>query len=312
MSLLSSSNLETLALANRFRKFNGPIAIVESPRGGSTWLADLLRTAPDTAMIYEPLGLYIPRLQALGIPRYVDIAESGKQEEYKKYFDDILKGVFLKEHLILAEERTKLRTNTRWLLKFIKGHFNLLWFDRNFPKLRKLIVIRNPYAVVASQRAYEGPAQFFLSCHEEFDHPKSLNAFQRNRESELASCQSELQKLTAAWCVTTAAVMEQWSKLDKGNSMLLFYEDVVTHAESEWEKIKSFCEVNAAVPNFKKPSHTAQDDRSNYLEKWRERLTDNEISEIAEVLGRFDKDWCYDQNGLPADKLRDRFQSKSE
>ena len=51
-----SHKINTLEKFNNFNH-NEPFLIFSDPRGGSTWLAELLSLIPKTAVIWEPLNL---------------------------------------------------------------------------------------------------------------------------------------------------------------------------------------------------------------------------------------------------------------
>jgi hypothetical protein len=108
------------------------LILCSTPRGGSTWLAELLSQVPQTAVLFEPLHLWRkPPFSDLNLCGYQPIPEHADWPEARAVFDAVFRGGFVNgwtghESSILAFLLAK-----RMLVKMVRENAMLQWQDRN-------------------------------------------------------------------------------------------------------------------------------------------------------------------------------------
>lgn len=71
------------------------LVMCSAPRGGSTWLAELLTEVPRTALLFEPMYVRMRDtgpFQGLSIVSYQPVPESASWPELEAAFNDVLRG----------------------------------------------------------------------------------------------------------------------------------------------------------------------------------------------------------------------------
>ncbi|MBK6753357.1 MAG: hypothetical protein IPG69_07120 [Flavobacteriales bacterium] len=110
------------------------ILIFGAPRGGSTWLEELVRTIPSTATIWEPLDLENnPPFARIGFWWRQHIPEGEQWPEAEALFQDLLAGRMLSNYLTRTSTLADLREADRLVVKFIRGNLLLPWMVQRFP-----------------------------------------------------------------------------------------------------------------------------------------------------------------------------------
>ena len=87
-----------ISLFSKFRKNRAEdqILIFSDPRGGSTWLTEIIKSIPNTAIIWEPLHLkYIHQLRELNFGWRQYIPEEVDWPQAKLLFTKIIEGKVL-------------------------------------------------------------------------------------------------------------------------------------------------------------------------------------------------------------------------
>jgi hypothetical protein len=115
------------------------------------------------------------------------------------------------------------------------------------------------------------------------------------------------EKIAAIWSISYLVPLQQ---LEKGDVHLLFYEDLVTHPETEIPRL--FAALNrpyddSVFAQALQPSATSRRTSAvftgeNSLTKWREQLSVTQIDRIYAVVAAFGLDFIYDTADVPVTK----------
>ncbi|NQZ77241.1 MAG: sulfotransferase domain-containing protein, partial [Ekhidna sp.] len=143
------------------------IAIFSVPRSGSTWLSEVIAAMSSTIKVDEPLfrgeielNGSLPRgkgklrvLDDLGFFYYQPIPIDAEYKEASGFFSRLFKPDFASPYLYEETNIYKIPIAEKVLFKFCYGNMLLPWLMKQY-KLKAIILMRNPYAVIASQLSH--------------------------------------------------------------------------------------------------------------------------------------------------------------
>jgi len=131
------------------------IVISGTPRGGTTWLMEILATLPEYKTIFEPLKpSFFPEVRTLGFPPRVYIPPDKDWPVVKKYLIKVFTG--RKFSTQPAYSPTPYNIYKRFIarkliVKFVRANRLLPWIYNNFDLRGIYFIIRHPCATIASQ-----------------------------------------------------------------------------------------------------------------------------------------------------------------
>jgi hypothetical protein len=231
-----------------------PIFLFATPRGGSTWLAELLWSQPGMRLVGEPLNLRNPEVsRALGFSDWSRMFDPDIGEYIGPYFERILRGSFkgcdrlpLKS---VSRAGFRLRSD-RVTLKIIHGGTDRIsWFCENFAGVG-ILLIRHPLATAVSREVFPFLEHFGRSRSRERFTAAQLKVIDRVRHGN-----DKLAKGVVAWCLHNQLALESTSAL------IVTYEQLVLDRDSALEKIASHCsldDVKRMKVNAPRPSRTTR------------------------------------------------------
>ncbi len=279
------------------------ILLFASPRGGSTWLEEMLATIPRTATIWEPLDLD----RGTG-PRELDLAwrqhipEGTRWPEAEELFSRLLSGKVLSPYLAQATTPAELRAADRLIVKLVRGHLLLPWLVERFPLPKPVLLVRHPCAVVAS-----------MIKHGAWDaHPIPPPRPASHRHDELMIHYHDIagpittkeEYLAFIWCSTHAYLLK--NPLNDKAWTTITYEELLLDTEATLKKV--FTPWGMPVPQealeiSKRPSRTTRpgsptEQPLDRISHWCSQLDPGQQDRILRMLQRFDVD-LYDSDPLP-------------
>ncbi|MEQ8648604.1 MAG: hypothetical protein RIC06_15550 [Cyclobacteriaceae bacterium] len=276
------SKLKTFDPRNNFYIFS-------DPRGGSTWLAELIQAVPSSAILWEPLHLEYNRIfRDLGFQWRQYIPEDEAWVEARKAFDRHFEG---KEWNIFSSQMTyfsDLLFAERLLVKICRGNRLLPWLTKQYEfKYKPIYMIRHPFAVVDSQLKQGGWDANWKS----FKLPDSPYVdFELKHADFLGSLESKEELLTANWCISNKQTLENvrhgvdWINV-KYESLFLNPEDNLKIIFDQW---------NLELPDkidFSKNSRTSlgtyTKDKMKQLSKWKTHFDSQQIDQMLRVVDYF-------------------------
>jgi Sulfotransferase domain len=282
------------------------LIILGDPRGGTTWLAELVKQIPLTAMVWEPLSVsQVKEVKALGFQWRQYIPEMASWREAKDLFTRIFAGQLLSPYLCQTTSPGEMRSAGHLLVKFCRANQILPWLTRTFSfELAPIYLVRHPCAVVASQLKQGG----WSHVKPNFEMPTGrYEDFYTNHADFLCSVDVIEKRLAAIWCLCNQVPLnhlknnKHWITLTY-ESLLLDGPAQLTRIEKRWnmqfsdETYRKLAQASStSVPG----SPIQQGNVNEQLAYWKTQLSTKQIDNILSVLDYFKID-LYNTSELPA------------
>jgi hypothetical protein len=272
------------------------IIICASPRGGSTWLAEILNTLPGYSLLWEPLSLNeVPQAREIGFTWRTYIAPKTEWPEAEEFLRRILTGQFLNRHTLQASGFRSIFGTRGWIVKFCRGNMLLRWLTERFSTNVPILLIRHPCAVVASQMRH-GRWKAVTSPRVDATFIQDYPQF----EILLSRINTWEEALACTWCLEYFAPLvtqkpHPW--------LLVTYEKLVRDGEAELERIFSALgfEVPAdarrhlRIPSFTTKPGSHVEGEEDQLALWKRRLSHEQIERILRIVRSFGLDFYTDE-----------------
>jgi len=178
------------------------ILLFSDPRGGSTWLTEvLIKHFSKHAILWEPLHIdHVTAFKELGFTWRQYIPQEEVWPEAQTLFKRVFQGKVLNEWTGLATSSKELLNAKGLFVKFCRGNALLPWAVKHFKfDYQPVYLIRHPFAVAASQmkqggwdaefKGFEiptGPYAEYIQKHESF--LKQLKFKDESLVAKKASC----------------------------------------------------------------------------------------------------------------------------
>lgn len=293
-----------ISLSSKFRKNRAEdqILIFSDPRGGSTWLTEIIKSISNTAIIWEPLHLkYIPQLRELNFGWRQYIPEEVDWPQAKLLFKKILEGKIVNEWTMLYSTFFNYLSAETFIIKFCRGNMLLPWITRTFDlKYQPIYMLRHPFAVVNSQLKQGGWDNITTS----FEIPNTPHNDCFNMHNPfLKTLKTKEERLTAVWCITNNIPLNHIDNNIKW--ITLNYENLLLQPNQEVQRI--FTCWDMPVPEgiettYRKRSsttlgHLNTGDPETQLNRWQRELNVNQVDKMQRVLDYFEIT-CYSRDKL--------------
>lgn len=132
------------------------MVICADPRGGSTWLYEILSQIRGVAGLWEPLNIgEVNHFRKLGFGHRHYIEENEISPEARQAFTQLFRGNCREPYILHRTSFRTLRDAEKIMVKFCRASQLLPWLTREFKFVHKPVhLVRHPCAVVASQIKY--------------------------------------------------------------------------------------------------------------------------------------------------------------
>jgi hypothetical protein len=278
------------------------VAIAGSPRSGTTWLLELLRTLPDYKAMNEPL-MYEEARNGHGFSWRTYLDPGAEAEAKRAYLGTILTGqlgispAWYFEADSRPAQLVEHATRDRLVVKFCRLNRILHWFSNSFDVRGPIFIIRHPCAVVASMlkhESWETAAGNAQNDKEQGLHTEHLPPrLQTVIDPVLAEVETESELLATLWCLDHYVPLKYHS--EEGYPwVLVSYERLVRRGHEELRRVTEALgvELNAEMESqLNQPSSSVRDqlhqDAERQLSKWRRRLTDRQIGNVLRIVDQF-------------------------
>ncbi|MEZ4756997.1 MAG: sulfotransferase [Flavobacteriales bacterium] len=300
---------ELMALEGRIHpEPDKALLLFASPRGGSTWLEEMLATIPRVATIWEPLDIVNnPVVGKLGFWWRQHIPENADWPEAEAMFTDLFSGRTLSPYLARATTPRELRMADRLLVKFVRGNLLLPWITKHFDLPKPVLLVRHPCAVVASMKKFG----VWDGLHREPPPPPHRHDdVLRSMLERIGPTPTPAEYLARVWCINNAWILAH--PRNGSDWTTVTYEELVIDPEATLARI--FKEWNMEPPPralelARRPSKTTLSgspvtDPLAQLEHWRKTLNSHEQHQILSVIARCGVE-LYDEELLPK-RMRSR------
>ncbi len=266
------------------------IIIFSDPRGGSTWVSEILSEITGYPKIWEPF--HRKRVQAfksLGFSWRPYIAADDEWEEAEKLFNKLLKGQILNHWITSETDRSKIKEAQAGVFKFVRANALLPWLVSKFTFERAPIhLLRHPFSVVSSQIKMGwgfNPDKFLDSLNDRSTYYTQYSTYIR-------SLKTPHEGLTAIWCMTNKLLLEHKDRDKKW--LTLYYEDLVMDPKSALEKVLATWNLKYDLSRieFSRASSTATKNSplkgKEQLSLWQSHFTLEQIQAMRKVLEYFE------------------------
>lgn len=239
--------------ALRFVKLNCAIEdtyiISGDPRGGTTWLSEIIREIPRTALVWEPLSIpLIKELNKLNFSHRQYIPENNDWPEAIGYLNKVFKGNIYNHHLFQNQSYKNLISPSHTHVKFCRANQLLPWLTNHFTfKYAPIYLVRHPCAVVASQLKQGG----WHHVGKKFNIPfkKPFPEFYLEHENFLKNINSKVQVLAATWCLCNQVPLNHPSNNEKW--ITITYESLILEGEKQLNRIENRWGLKLPETSFK-------------------------------------------------------------
>ena len=297
---LQKARLKLIEANNNFNPKNN-FLIFSDPRGGSTWLAELISLIPKTAVIWEPLNITEKNtFKKIGFGWKQYIPEDAIWNDAENAFKTVFKGKELNQTTTFFEKHNlnNYQNAQQLVVKFVNGNALLPWLTANFDlKYKPIYLIRHPFAVASSQLKHG--AWQNIKKHYELPETK-YNDIHIQHLDFLTSITTLEEKLVAEWCLTNLPTLR--NKNNNIGWINVNYEQLVLHPEIEISRF--FREWDIEIPRkilskIQTPSITTKKGSpltgEKQLSQWKNNLTTIQIKNMEKVMDYFEVEF-YDPN----------------
>ena len=282
-------------LTNRY-DITSTIVVAGSPRSGTTWVAEVLNTIPDSSILYEPLYLRSdPSLKEIGFKWRTFISSDSDLPGAREFIRDVLAAKILNGWTLSLVDKGHITSTKVWIVKFVRANMLLGWMVRRFPIKPPLAIVRHPCAVVASQlrmgeKHWKNPSIDYPEFFENYSQFKPVKDKVKSVE----------EKLALIWCI------ENFSVFTEPKPYPWF---LVTYEELVKDSVKKFTEIfehfghaisSEAIKKIKKDSSTTVKDELSWhrLKSWQKYLNRDQAAAILDIVSQFGLDF-YSENFEP-------------
>lgn len=271
------------------------LLIFSDPRGGSTWLTEMISQVPGTAVLWEPLHLRkVGLFNDVGFCWRQHIPEDEEWKEAEKAFRRVFRGKVLNRWICPSPGRF-LKAD-RLVVKLCRANAMIPWLTKTFKfEYDPVYLVRHPFSVAASQLkhgAWDGTSRNF-----EIPEGRFCELYHQHADY-LSTLGTDYEVRVATWCLTNLIPLR--SERNNKSWITVHYEDLLVDSGKETRRI--FDRWGLPVPRraaerLRKPSATAKEltfleGVEAQLSKWRTTFTQAEIKRMSQVLDYFEIE-CY-------------------
>jgi hypothetical protein len=277
------------------------VVVAASPRGGSTWLAELLSHQPGAVVLWEPLhpgNNPVCRKHGFGWQNY--IPEGVEWEGQKRYLEDILTGRDLSTRLLTSLEldfKALVSPRKSYVVKFVNANMILQEIVEEF-SVPAVQMIRHPCAVVSSQLEHGSWGHIDKN---NMTIPNGLLEDYPHFGDVLSGVKKKEELLAFEWGVQNYVPLSSKEALPW---YLVTYERMVLEGRKEIKKISDILDLSIAsdIVRLKKPSATASREQIEQPEerllKWKSKLSAKQADNILQVAHALGIDY-YTKSATP-------------
>ena len=275
------------------------VVIAGSPRSGTTWLLELLRTLPGHKALNEPL-MYGEARHEQGFSWRTYLNPKEEADEQRAYLKTVLTGQLGISPAWHFEADSRLgqlveqATRRKLVVKFCRLNRMLHWFIRQFDVRGPVFIVRHPCAVVASMLRHGGWDEEHLNGHRarEIAEPRKGLPMPLRDEFELVleNIETRTEALATMWCLDHYVPLIQHAD-GVYPWILVPYERMVTQGREELRRVTNALDVQMTPEmrdQLNEPSSSVKDqlhqDAERQLSKWRRRLSDRQVDDVLRIV----------------------------
>ncbi len=265
--------------------------IFADPRGGSTWLMEIIQNITNEPVIWEPLDLKLKNnpFNSIDFDWRQHIPSDENWPEAKMLFSLLFQGKILEKNILDYSTLKQLNNSYSLLFKICRGNALLPWLTENFEfNFKPIHMIRHPFAVASSQIKHGG----WNHLNSKFEIPDTpFNIHYKKHEAFLKALSTKEEILVAKWCLSNLATLNHTNNNKKWISIT--YEDFVLNPNQQIKRILKSWNIKHDLSNidFESESQTTYEGSpSSNLDKiksWQDKFDNNQIESMGKILEYF-------------------------
>jgi hypothetical protein len=279
-------------------------------RSGTTWLAEVLSSIPQSAIMFEPLHQErVPEAAAAGFPVKGILAPGAGTQAQKDFMSRALRGRVLNWWTCSANPVARSVSPRVWIVKEIHANYLIAWILGTFPVTRAVMIIRHPCATIASRMAQGWTAKDIQDVQY-----KVKNRAARERYPHLdAICRhlkDPVEALAARWCLMNYVPLS----LNPRPFHVIAYESLAVHGLRDLLPMLSAW--NLSTPSAMqhslgrasattKANAMSEGTHQQAIDRWKRVLTPEQIDRILAVVRDFGMDFYTDAAEPDYSRLRE-------
>lgn len=291
--------------ANRYlleprRPLADPIWLVGAGRSGTTWVSNILNYRNQYRYLFEPFH-----------PVFIEATRFFRAYHYLRPHDTeplaIARQVFTGriQHPRI-DKYTRGLAFQGLLIKDIFAHLFLKWVDVQFPSVRKILLLRHPFAVALSK--LERAEWSWLREPTELLYQRQLrDDYLEPYVGLISKAHDDFEQQVLIWAITHSIPLQQ---LTPERLLLVFYEDLSIEPELQVRRMLEFLGDPRAGDSFgtrlrtvtERASQTSTNPGSGNrrrVDDWRTHLSTSQITNGIGVLREFGLDKVYGDDPMP-------------
>ncbi|MGR3804876.1 hypothetical protein [Marinibacterium profundimaris] len=268
------------------------LVLSAEPRGGSTWVGELLESEGKVATVWEPLHIRrVPVARQAGFTWRQFIPADADWPEARELMARILSGQVVNDWTSSGSSLGDHLRAERLLVKFCRANACLPWLARQFDFERKpLFFLRHPFAIAASQAEM---ANFPFGQVVETITECPFAEARQEHVPFLQSLETVEERAVASWCLSNTATLNDPDAEKLWVTMC--YENLILSPEQELERLYSTWGQpvpDRVLSQVRRPSRMTQDNALQaspeaQVRKWRDSFSDAQIARMQAVLDHF-------------------------
>jgi len=292
---------------------NEVIWLIGDARSGTTWVSDLINHDKHYRDMFEPIRpSRVDPTSFLTPQQYVRPGDSYPQ--LTELMSEIFSGRFTHPRVDTANRRP---LYGGLLVKDCFANLFARWASVEFPDVRPVLLIRNPFAVALSKKKKPrwywptDPADLVAQDALMEDHLEPY----RDVLSRTAAEGDDIQCMIATWAVINLVPLRQFGPDDVH---VCFYEEIYDEPERRLRELYEFTDRSGKRSNFsldretiERPSRMASEHstivtNTSPLTTWKNELTTDQIDRGLALLAEFGVDDLYGDGVTPDRRVLDR------
>lgn len=282
-------------------KLEDNLLVSGSTRGSTTWLAEALNANNEFRIIFEPFTPW-------QVPEW---AVTGEQKRYLAPRDKTVHKELI-ERMLLGNVHNKWvdrlkkskRYSSKVLIKCTRASAMLGWIQQNFPEIKIIIIVRDPFSVAysnAERNWKDASSDIYLM------QPRLVKeVFTQKQTRLLRGARGLFQKSMGMWTVETYLALKNTERNSQITSV--FYENLVRNPDKELDRLLSFYGSRFDKKTLKRATqksamagkHSITDASSDrFGKKWEGKITDEDIDFAHKLLEAFGLNKLYIDRNKP-------------
>ncbi len=210
--------LTRLALPLNARLYCETIWVLGDGRSGASWLGGALACARGLRECFEPIHPgYIPGLRPFGFHPYLQPGDA--DGPLPRLLARIFAGRLHNDRVQGPNRRLLYRG---LLVKDVFGHLLVPWVHAALPRVRRVLVLRHPFAVACSKRRL-GQRRWMSDPRELLERPGLRRELDARRVAALEAASGWLEKQVALWCLLHRIALDAPAD---GRAAVVHFEDL--------------------------------------------------------------------------------------